>query len=55
MPDGTLRVGWLSFGSTYYYCGLDAEVMTGQKKIDGTWYDFKEEGILKNRKRSNYV
>ena len=46
MPDGTLRVGWLSFGSTYYYCNSDAEIVTGRQQIDGSWYDFNEEGIL---------
>ena len=48
MPDGTLRVGWLSFGSTYYYCNNNAEIVTGRYLIDGIWYEFNEEGILQN-------
>ena len=43
MPDGTLRVGWLSFGSTYYYCGSDAAIVKGLQKIDGLYYYFDEE------------
>ena len=45
MPDGTYRVGWLSFGDTYYYCGKDGAVVYGRQKIDGKWYYFNEEGI----------
>ncbi|MCF2680980.1 hypothetical protein JQM69_09805, partial [Faecalicatena contorta] len=29
MPDGSLRVGWLSFGNTYYYCGSDGAIVIG--------------------------
>ena len=45
MPDGDLRIGWLSFGSTYYYCGNDAAIVKGKHKIDGKWYYFNEQGI----------
>ena len=45
MPDGTYRVGWLSFGNTYYYCGKDGAVVYGKQKIDGKWYYFDEKGV----------
>ena len=45
MPDGTYRVGWLSFGSTYYYCGKDGAIVYGKQKIDGKWYYFDESGV----------
>ena len=45
MPDGTYRVGWLSFGSTHYYCGSNGAIVYGKQKIDGKWYYFNEEGV----------
>ena len=45
MPDGTYRVGWLSFGNTYYYCGKDGAIVYGKQKIDGKWYYFDEKGV----------
>ena len=45
MPNGTYRVGWLSFGSTYYYCGKDGAIVYGKQKIDGKWYYFDESGV----------
>ena len=45
MPDGTYRVGWLSFGNTYYYCGKDGAIVFGKQKVDGKWYYFDENGI----------
>ena len=31
MSDGSFRVGWLSFGDTYYYCGNDGARQFGDK------------------------
>ena len=45
MPDGTYRVGWLSFGNTYYYCGEDGAIVYGKQKIDGKWYYFDKNGV----------
>ena len=45
MPDGTYRIGWLSFGSTYYYCGSDGAIVKGLQKIGGKWYYFNDSGI----------
>ena len=45
MPDGTYRIGWLSFGNTYYYCGKDGAIVYGKQKIDGKWYYFDEKGV----------
>ena len=45
LPDGTYRVGWLSFGNTYYYCGKDGAIVYGKHKIDGKWYHFDENGV----------
>lgn len=45
MPDGTFRIGWLSFGHTYYYCGNDGAIIYGKHQIDGKWYYFDENGI----------
>ncbi|MCF2681358.1 C40 family peptidase [Faecalicatena contorta] len=45
MPDGSLRVGWLSFGNTYYYCGSDGAIVIGFQTIDGKRYYFDEEGV----------
>ncbi len=46
LSDGKLRVGWLSFGSTYYYCGSDGAIAKdGIYNIDGVCYYFNEQGI----------
>ena len=45
LSDGTYRVGWLSFGNTYYYCGKDGAIVYGKHKIDGKWYYFDENGV----------
>ncbi|MCF2681359.1 L,D-transpeptidase family protein [Faecalicatena contorta] len=49
MPDGTFRVGWLSFGKTYYYCGSDGSVITNQPyTVNGVSYYFDEEGVRRS-------
>ena len=49
LPDGKLHVGWLSFGSTYYYCRLNAELIKGQVDypIEGVKYTFDANGVMK--------
>ncbi|MCB6201567.1 L,D-transpeptidase family protein [Extibacter muris] len=44
MPDGHFRVGWLSFGNIYYYCGRDGAVVTGFQNINGKRYFFDSNG-----------
>ena len=48
MSDGSLRVGWLSFGKTYYYCGSNGAVVTGPYGIGGISYYFDSNGIRRN-------
>ncbi len=46
LADGKLRIGWLSFGSTYYYCGKDAAIIKDQScNIDGVCYYFNKQGV----------
>ena len=45
MPDGTYRVGWLSFGDTYYYCGSNGAIVYGKQSICGKWYYFDANGV----------
>ena len=45
MPDGTYRVGWLSFGDTYYYCGSNGAIVYGKQSIGGKWYYFDANGV----------
>lgn len=49
LSDGKLRTGWLSFGTTYYYCKNDAEIMRSQTDypIEGVKYTFDANGVMK--------
>ena len=41
------RNQFIKFGDTYYYCGSDAAIVTGQQVIGGVIYNFDSNGIMK--------
>ena len=54
MSDGSLRVGWLSFGATRYYCDDNAIVVTGMYSVNGIIYQFDNNGKLVSVKQGWY-
>lgn len=43
---GAMRTGWMKATSGKYYFGKNGLAVTGEKKIDGKWYCFNDEGVM---------
>lgn len=41
--------GWVKYDGVDYYIGSDAKKVTGYQMIDGTYYEFYEDGALKGK------
>lgn len=45
--NGYIKIGWIQAGDRWYYTDDEGVLVTGERRIDGTTYQFDAYGIMK--------